>query len=197
MVDTSASATLKPAADQIVQGVIDPFQVPIGAPNSRPLSPPARIAQAHKRQVHKTPPQQIATSSDGITSPLGSEGSDTITDDTWQLTIYLPDDQCDRLVPKTVSVQGERPLDVAVGRVLVEVANDNLDLRGYQLKVNARTRTAEIALRLRPGATRKFAALSSCEQLTLFGSIRATLIQNSQWSIDHVTFTDGTNPIRI
>ncbi|MGD1936695.1 MAG: hypothetical protein ACFCA4_03955 [Cyanophyceae cyanobacterium] len=190
--DTSASANLKPTASRIIQAVIAPFQVPIGAPTSPPLPSVAQTTTAQK-----TENQNIVVPSKVPTSPLGSDGSDTITDDTWQLTMYLPDKQCDRLVPKTVPVQGDRPLDVAVGRVLVEVASDNLDLRGYQLQVNTRTRTAAIALRLRPGASRKFAALSSCEQLTLFGSIRATLTQNPQWPIDHVTFIDGANQIRL
>ncbi|MEM9772143.1 MAG: sporulation/spore germination protein, partial [Cyanobacteria bacterium P01_D01_bin.73] len=100
-------------------------------------------------------------------------------------------------VPKTVTVQGDRPIEVAVGRVLVEVASDNLDLRGYRLTMDTKKRTVAIALRLRPGTGHKFMALSSCEQLTLFGSVRETLIQNPQWPIDHVTFTNGTKTIRL
>ncbi len=187
----SASAnTLEPAAHNILQGAIAPFQVPIGAPSAQPtLSQPANT------------PASTPILATAIATPLGSDGGDTIdntgTDHSWELTLYLPDERCDRLVPKTVAVQGDRPLDVAVGRVLIEVASDNLDLRGYQLTVNTQTRTAAIALRLRPGAARKFTALSSCEQLTLFGSIRATLTQNPQWPIDHVTFTDGRKTIRL
>ena len=176
--------TLQPTVETIAQGTIAPFNVvPMGAPLMQPSEGAGGGAIA----------QLLLMASD---SSDGFEGFDGF-DDRWTLTMYTPDSTCDRLVPQAVTVQGDRPIEVAVGRVLVEVASDNLDIRGYRLQVDTQTRTATIALRLRPGTTHKFKALSSCEQLTLFGSLRKTLTDNPQWPIDQVTFTDGSKTIRL
>ena len=186
-------AALEPTAPKIAQATTAPFDIPIGSPPSQPDAPYAgsggrMIADGSLRETD--PPTQSNDNFDDHNFDDRDDGS-------WPLTFYVPDATCDRLIPKTVTVQGDRPLEVAVGRVLVEVASDNLDLRGYRLQVNTQTRTATIALRLRPGSTHKFTGLSSCEQLTLFGSVRKTLIQNPDWPIDHVIFTDGAKPIRL
>ncbi len=171
--------SLQPTVEMITQATIAPFNnvVPVGAPLAQPSE---------------------AAGGGAIADPLltGSDASDDF-DDRWTLTMYTPDATCDRLVPQGVVVQGDRPIEVAVGRVLVEVASDNLDIRGYRLQVDTQTRTATVALRLRPGTTHRFKALSSCEQLTLFGSLRKTLTDNPQWPIDQVTFTDGSKTIRL
>lgn len=130
-------------------------------------------------------------------APAATPETDEPADDTIAIEMYTPDATCRTLRSQIIQVPAERPIDAAVGRVLIAVASDDLDLQGYRLRVDSSKREATIDLRIRPGAERRFAALSSCEQLTLFGSVRETLVRNSNWPIETVRFTDGTRDIRL
>lgn len=145
----------------------------------------------------KTASLDSAIASDSDAAPATPPDTDEPADDTIAIEMYTPDATCQTLRSQIVQVPAERPIDAAVGRVLITVASDDLDLQGYRLRVDSTKREATIDLRIRPGAERRFAALSSCEQLTLFGSVRETLTRNSNWPIQTVRFTDGTREIRL
>jgi len=121
--------------------------------------------------------------------------------DTLTVDLYTPDQACKGLVAQSVKVPRDRPLEAAVGRLLIEVTgndpNPAFDLRHYRVSLDSSRREVTIDLRLSPEARRKFQSLSSCEQLTLFGSLQATLTRNRLWPVDRVNFTDGDRPLSL
>jgi hypothetical protein len=160
----------------------------------------ANLNPISQRATIKTASLDGAIASDGGTAqpaPAATPEMDEPVDDAIAIEMYTPDDTCRNLRSQIIQVPADRPIDAAVGRVLIAVASDDLDLQGYRLRVDSSKREATIDLRIRPGAERRFAALSSCEQLTLFGSVRETLVRNSNWPIETVRFTDGTREIRL
>lgn len=161
----------------------------------------ANLSPIPQNAALKTTSLDGAIASDSSTAPATppdtDEPADESVDDTIAIEMYTPDATCRSLRSQIIQVPAERPIDAAVGRVLITVASDDLDLQGYRLRVDSTKREATIDLRIRPGAERRFAALSSCEQLTLFGSVRETLVRNSNWPIETVRFTDGTREIRL
>ena len=140
---------------------------------------------------------RVASDPGVVEEPAADAPATMAEDETIAIDLYTPDAACKGFQRQTVQLPVERPVDAAVGRVLIEVASDNVDLQGYRLRVNSTERTATVDLRIRPGAERKFASLSSCEQLTLFGSVRETLTRNPNWPVETVKFTDGTREIRL
>lgn len=106
------------------------------------------------------------------------------------LNVYQADSQCQTLVPEKVSVPAETPVNAAVGKVLEKAASGDLDLAGYRVSINPKTRIATVDLRLSPDSQRQFLSLSTCEQFALFGSLRKTLLDNPQLQITGIRFTD-------
>lgn len=106
------------------------------------------------------------------------------------VTIYQIDNQCNNLVPKQVALSKGNTLEAAIGEVIEQENSADFDLVGYRATINNQTGTATVDLRLNPNSVRKFASLSSCEQFALFGSLRKTLTQNSQWQVKQVIFTE-------
>ncbi|MBD2159385.1 hypothetical protein H6F46_01625 [Limnothrix sp. FACHB-1083] len=121
--------------------------------------------------------------------------------DTVSVDLYKPDGACKGLVAQSVKVPRDRPLEAAVGRLLIEATGDKpdpaFDLRHYRISLDTAKRAVTIDLRLNPDGRRKFQSLSSCEQLTLFGSLQATLTRNRLWPVDRVYFTDGDRPLSL
>ena len=62
-------------------------------------------------------------------------------------------------------------------------------LDGYQVNIDGNT--AIVDMRLAPGSQRQFVSLSSCEQRMLFGSVEETLLNNADWDVDAVKFTNA------
>jgi hypothetical protein len=106
------------------------------------------------------------------------------------VTIYKADRDCVRFLPQSVQVERDRPIAGAVAQVLQEFSYPNFQLSGYQIQLD---RSGTATIDLQPTATsRTLAALSACEQLALFGSLRETLTQNTDWQIKTLRFTqDG------
>ncbi len=110
------------------------------------------------------------------------------TSKTVNVTLYTSDTQCQQLIPQKVSVPAEEPMTNAVGKIIDERDTADFSLSGY--RVNVRNGVATVDLRLSPQSKRQIASLSSCEQFALFGSLRKTLMSNSQWKIKDVRFTE-------
>ncbi|NES24877.1 MAG: sporulation/spore germination protein [Symploca sp. SIO3E6] len=131
-------------------------------------------------------------------SPGGDKAADTGTDkNRLTLDIYQVDAQCEKLVPNKVAVSAENSVNAAVGEVLEQVASSDLELAGYRVDVDAGSGMATVDLRLSPDSQRRFLSLSTCEQLALFGSLRKTLTDNSQFNISDVRFTEQGQEIEL
>jgi hypothetical protein len=84
-------------------------------------------------------------------------------------------------------------LEAVVGNVLTHANTADFPLAGYRVSVDKEVAT--IDLRLPPNARRTFRSLSSCEQLSLFGSLEKTLLNNPSLKIQAVRFVSGTEEI--
>jgi hypothetical protein len=125
--------------------------------------------------------------------PVAAQPSGATAEDdknTVPVTIYVMDDQCNEFVKKTVQVSADNILSDAVGKVITDHEYDHFKLAGYRVQVDQAQGMATVDLRLAPDSERQFVSLSSCEQRILFGGIEATLLQNPDWQINTVTFTD-------
>ncbi|MBD2597086.1 sporulation/spore germination protein [Nostoc spongiaeforme FACHB-130] len=112
----------------------------------------------------------------------------TETSNTVKVTLYTSDVQCQEFIPQKVEVSATEPVSSAVGKIVQERDTADFSLSGY--RVNVRNGVATVDLRLSPQSKRQIASLSSCEQFALFGSVRKTLMSNSQWKIKDVRFTE-------
>ncbi|MGL5194693.1 MAG: GerMN domain-containing protein [Chroococcales cyanobacterium] len=113
------------------------------------------------------------------------------------VTIYEVDPQCQELLPQTVSVPSDRPIEAAVGQVIQNSGIADFNIVGYRVTVNNTTRVATVDLRADPNSQRQFVSLSSCERFSLFGSLERTLTENPQWQIRTVEFTQRGAPLDI
>jgi hypothetical protein len=103
------------------------------------------------------------------------------------------DAACDALVPKMENLPKEKTLEAAVGSVISR--NNSADFTVSDYRVSQAGAKATIVLRLPPTAKRPFAAMSACEQMSLFGALRETIVSRSEWKIRDVQFTDGKEEI--
>ena len=113
------------------------------------------------------------------------------------VTIFKADDQCVNFLPESVQVTGDRPMEGAVGKVLENQGGGDFDLSGYRVSVDTATGVATVDLRMNPDSDRKLISLSACEQFALFGSLRETLVQNPDWNITDVRFTERGEEIAL
>lgn len=153
------------------------------APSSESLSTP-------NRPVTQSPRSQTLN-----TDPSTPQPQKAVTNKSLNVTLYTSDVQCQELLPKKAEVSAEQPIANAVGQILEQRDNSDFSLSGY--RINVKNGVATVDLRLAPDSKRQLASLSSCEQFALFGSIRKTLISNSQWKIKQVRFTEGGQEIAL
>ncbi len=104
------------------------------------------------------------------------------------LNVYQLDSQCNQFKAEKVTVPANQAIDQAVTKVLQNVDSGDLDLAGYRVKVASGVAT--IDLRLTGTSRRSLSALSNCEQLALYGSLRKTLTGNAPLKIKSVQFTE-------
>ncbi|MBD2462623.1 GerMN domain-containing protein [Oscillatoria sp. FACHB-1407] len=109
--------------------------------------------------------------------------------DTVPVKVYHVDDQCENLVSETVQVASDRPIEAAIGKVLEGQGNSQFKLSGYRVSVDDNG-VATVDLRLSPDSPRQLVSLSACEQMSLFSSLEETLMQNPEWQIKSVRFTE-------
>lgn len=155
--------------------------------NQAPPSPVASQSAPSASETPTTPAQTNSPSnspSASATPPLSPSATNTVS-----VKVYHVDDQCENLVPETVEVASDRPMAAAVGKVLEGQGNTDFKLTGYRVSVDGNG-VATVDLRIAPDSPRQLISLSSCEQLSLFGSLEETLMQNPQWQIKSVQFTE-------
>lgn len=111
------------------------------------------------------------------------------------VTLYRLDEQCADYRQQSIQVDLEQPLTEAVGLILLSQEIIAFDLSGYRIEVSPGGETVTIDLRLDADSQRQLGSLSDCEQKALFGSLRQTLLQQPQWNIQQVQFTNRGEPL--
>ncbi|UKO99826.1 GerMN domain-containing protein [Nostoc sp. UHCC 0870] len=134
---------------------------------------------------------QLRVKHNNIKSP--SDTSKAASGKMVNVTLYISDIQCQEFVPQKVTVPAVESLTNTVGKIIQEQDTADFSLSGYRVTVN--NGVATVDLRLSPQSKRNFISLSNCEQFALFGSVRKTLTNNSQWKIKEVRFTEKGEPI--
>ena len=165
------------------------------AQNSPVPSPTISSSSSPKPSPSNTPspapetPSPQPTSTPFKTSANGS----TTTGSTVPIAIYRMDSGCNALVPQTEDLPKEKTLDAAVGAVISHSNSADFTISDYGITKEGNIAT--IVLRLPPTAKRPFVAMSACEQMSLFGALRATIVGRSDWNIRDVEFSDGKKEI--
>jgi hypothetical protein len=104
-------------------------------------------------------------------------------------TLYMADGSCTAFESKTVELPPQDAIDHAISQLLATQSVKSIPLAGYRVEQRL-SGTVRVDLRFAPDMTRSVYSLSNCEQFALFGSIRATLVQNPQWQVTQVIFTE-------
>ena len=112
--------------------------------------------------------------------------------------VYLPDVQLQRLAPQEVAVAANQPVADAVGKILRAYRGQNVGITGYNVRINPSTHEARINLIVKdPRGAEVFEGLSGANQYALFEAIRQTLLSQSVYNIDKITFTANGKPFDI
>ncbi len=125
--------------------------------------------------------------------PDGLAAQDQPPSDMVTVSVYSIDDQCNNFVEESVQVPSDQAVSEAVGKAMNSVDYNAFKLAGYQVQMSGRT--AVVDMQLAPGSERQFVSLSSCEQRALFGSVEETLLNNDDWGVESVKFTQGGKEI--
>ena len=138
-------------------------------------------------------PTEVPDKSDPVEAqPDGTEQDPKqteVSDEMVTVSVYTIDDQCLDFVEQSMEVPSNAAMDQAVGKVVGDTPLNAFKLDGYQVKVDGST--AIVDMRLAPGSERQFVSLSSCEQRSLFGGVEETLLNNPNWNVDAVKFTNA------
>lgn len=139
----------------------------------------------------KHPPGDVQLTPDNPNPNAPADDERTLT-----VTVYRPDLFCENLIPRTEQVAPDQATEGAIGHVLKDWAQGEFRLAGYRVQRDDSTRTVNVDLRIAPDAPRRWASLSTCEQFSLLGSLRNTLLQNPELDIAGVEFTSQGQPLR-
>jgi hypothetical protein len=175
--ESSVSPTPIASVTPSVTPSAKPSTVPLKPKAIEPKSEPQGSEPTTKEPQVKDPQTKVATNS-ASTVPVA---------------IYRMDASCDALVPKTENLPKDRTLEAAVGAVISRSNSADFTVSDY--RVSQSGGNATIVLRLPPTAKRPFAAMSACEQMSLFGALRETIVGRSEWKIRDVQFSDGKEEI--
>lgn len=134
------------------------------------------------------PKAEIPKTESSIKESLSQNKAASSSNKSVNVTLFTIDSQCQELVPQKVSVTAEEPMESAVGKIIQQ--HDSADFNLSDYRVSVKDGVATVDLRLSPNSQRQFTSLSSCEQFALFGSLRKTLMSNSQWKVKDVRFTE-------
>lgn len=142
---------------------------------------------------HSETPKPSSTATTPPTTPTPT--TETPTTPTVNITLYTSDSQCQTLIPQPVSLPATDTITAAIGKIIEQQDTADFDLSGYRVQIE--NGIATVDLRRSSESQRQFVSLSSCEQFALFGSLRKTLISNTEWEIKEVRFTEQGQEIII
>lgn len=109
--------------------------------------------------------------------------------------LYTLDDTCDTYQVEPIQVPRFQSMENTVGLILAEQTIPDLTLSGYRATYDLTTKTTTIDLRVSLDSRRVLQSLSLCEQKALLGSLRETLINQPDWNIEAVVFTNRGNDL--
>jgi hypothetical protein len=156
------------------------------ADNTTPeTTPNSKINSSPQKQLQNSPTPIIKSS----TNTKAISGKNT------NVTLYISDDQCQKLIAKKADVSAQEPMNESIGKIFKEQNTADFSVSGYRL--NVKNGVAIVDLRVSPQSKRQLSSLSSCEQFALFSSVRKTLMSNSQWKIKDVRFTERGEDIAL
>jgi hypothetical protein len=158
---------------------VTPSVTPSAKPSTEPLKTKAVESPKPDPQISKSTTE---------TPKVAANSASTV-----PVAIYRMDTSCDALVPKTENLPKDRTLEAAVGAVISRSNSADFTVSDY--RVSQSGGKATIVLRLPPTAKRPFASMSACEQMSLFGALRETIVSRSEWKIRDVEFSDGKEEI--
>ncbi|MEO0824596.1 MAG: sporulation/spore germination protein [Cyanobacteria bacterium J06639_16] len=162
-----------------------------------PLSTPTAIAPSSEDSAQDSPNDSRAalqTESPTTTPPINENTNST---GTVPVVIYRVNSTCNDFVAEPARVDADQALQGAVRQILSDQMQAEFGLAGFRVSVDADTQIATVDFRLSPDSLRQFVSLSTCEQMALFGSLRQTLLQNSQWQVEEVEFTERGEAIAL
>ena len=113
---------------------------------------------------------------------------------TVSINIYQVDNQCNDFIAERMDVPQNNSLDMAVSKVIEKSNINEFSLSNSKVTIDPQG-IATIDFQVATNSKRRFISLSSCEQFNLFGSLRKTLIDNPDWQIKDVRFTEGGKEI--
>lgn len=173
----------EPKSERSPDPIVSASPVPSKSPSMQPEPSPS----------DKPPTPKPSPSSQPLKPTPQVSPSDSIGVSTVPVAVYRMDASCNALVPKTENLPKEKVLDATVGAVIRQSNNADFTVSDY--RVTQEGSKVTIVLRLPPSAKRPFSAMSACEQMSLFGALRETLMQRSEWKIRDVQFSDGKEEI--
>lgn len=109
--------------------------------------------------------------------------------------IYTVDDRCEGYQSEPIQVPRPQSMETTVAWILAEQAIPELILSGYRTSFDSATKTVTIDLRVARNSRRVLQSLSLCEQKMLLGSLRQTLMNQPDWKLEAVIFTNRGNPL--
>ncbi|MTJ55333.1 sporulation/spore germination protein [Anabaena sp. UHCC 0253] len=151
-------------------------------------TPNSKISPSPQGEPEKSP----TPAAEGYSTDSNSKA---ISGKTTNVTLYTSDDQCQQLIPKKADVSAQEPMNEAISKIFKEQDTADFSVAGYRVNVNNGIATVDV--RISPDSKRQVSSLSSCEQFALFGSVRKTLISNSEWKIKDVRFTERGEDIAL
>ncbi len=180
----SNNATPTTPASPLGLGSASPSSPPSPTPSAKPSTAP--IADAAPGSAPSPPVVPDSTTPDNAvpSQKLAANSSQT-----QEITVYQLDNQCEEYIAQKITVPAKDVTTTLVGKVLENSNSPDFKIDNYRIQVE--NGTATIDLRLPPDAKRPFAAMSTCEQRSLLGSLNKTLTENPNLKINAVRFTDG------
>jgi hypothetical protein len=156
---------------------------PSPAPVPEASAPPKQVETPSATDTAKEPVVGAQPDGQAVPDKEPDAAAEMVT-----VLVYTIDDQCNDFVEQSVQVPSDVAITDAVGKAMGAVDYNAFKVESYQVDINGGTATVDMALA--PGSERQFASLSSCEQRALFGSVEETLLNNPDWNVTAVKFTN-------
>lgn len=143
-------------------------------------------------------PVEIAQATETET-PSGTPDIDSsITREYEPAVVYIPDPQTQELVPQSVLLGADEPVEGAVAQIMQAYQGQDVGITGYEVNVDQANQEAEINFEIdNPRGGAAFQSLSSTNQYSLFEAIRETLLTEPTYNVDEVIFLANGNSFDI
>jgi hypothetical protein len=124
-----------------------------------------------------------------------SEIDSSITREYEPAVVYIPDPQTQELVPQSVLLGADEPVEGAVAQIMQAYQGQDVGITGYEVNVDQANQEAEINFEVDdPRGEEALQSLSSANQYSLFEAIRETLLTEPTYNVEEVIFlANGTS----